>query len=291
MYYILFSINALLMIVPPILLGRYIARRWKIGWTVFAAGAGTFILSQVGHLPFNAFLLPELNNQISGWSETTRLIILSIFLGLSAGVFEEVARFFTYRYWQKDVRSWAGGLMLGAGHGGVEAVILGLIFGVNFFVLSAYDGGFLPNLLGNVPADQLPDAQEALRFQIEALFSLPWYGTILGGIERIFAVILHLSLSLMVLQTILRAQRRWLFFAIGWHTIANAGALIIIEMTNEYLAELFLAIIALVSLFIIRELKRPEPIEPEPEPLPRLKPITPVDVEPTAENLERSRYL
>jgi uncharacterized membrane protein YhfC len=137
MYYFLFTLNALLMLVPSILLGRYIARKRNIGWSVFLAGAVTFVLSQVGHLPFNASVLPGLNAQIEQWPNTAGLIALSIFLGLSAGVFEEVARYLTYRFWRKDVRTWGGGLMLGAGHGGIEAIIIGLIFSINFFILSA----------------------------------------------------------------------------------------------------------------------------------------------------------
>jgi uncharacterized membrane protein YhfC len=118
MYYFLFTLNALLMLVPSILLGRYIARKRNIGWSVFLAGAVTFVLSQVGHLPFNASVLPGLNAQIEQWPNTAGLIALSIFLGLSAGVFEEVARYLTYRFWRKDVRTWGGGLMLGASRRG-----------------------------------------------------------------------------------------------------------------------------------------------------------------------------
>jgi uncharacterized membrane protein YhfC len=291
LYYFLYTINALLMLVPPILLGIFIARKRAIGWSVFIAGGVTFVLSQVGHIPFNLLVLPELNRFLDSLPDTAGLVGLAIFLGLSAGAFEETARYLTYRYWRKDVRTWGGGMMLGAGHGGTEAILVGVIFSLNFFILSFYDAGFLPNLLATVPAGDLPAAEAALQMQIDTLFTTPWYGTLLGGIERLFAITLHLSLSLMVLQVFNRGKRWWLLLAIVWHALANAGAVIIIRLTNAYLAELFLAFIALASLFIIRHFKQPEPVEPEPEPLPSLKSIELSEIEPTSDNLERSRYV
>ncbi len=283
------------MLVPPIVLGIYIARKRNIGWGVFFAGAVTFILSQVGHIPFNNIVLPILNEQFEQWSDTAGLVGLAIFLGISAGVFEEVARYLTYRFWRKDVRTWGGGMMLGAGHGGIEAIIVGIIFSLNFFILSVYDAGFLPNLLANVPVEDLPAAQAAVQQQVDTLFTLPWYGTVLGGLERLFSITLHLSLSQMVMQTIIRNQRRWLLLAIGWHAFANVGAVTIIGLLDEnngqYIVELFLAFVALIGLFVIRHFKQPEPVEPELEPLPPLKPIELSEVIASDDNLEQSRYV
>jgi uncharacterized membrane protein YhfC len=291
-YYFLYSINALLMLVPPIVVGIIIARKRGIGWGVFVAGAVTFILSQVGHNPFNQLVLEGgLEDFLVQMPGNTGLIGLAVFLGLSAGVFEEAARYITYRYWRKDVRTWGGGMMLGAGHGGVEAIIVGLSFTATFVVLSLYDAGHLPNLLATVPAENMVDAQATIQSQIDALMNIPWYGRFLGGLERVFAVILHLSLSLMVMQCFIQGKRRWLFIAIGWHALANAGAVIIIGLFNEYLAELFIGLMAVASLFFILRFKQPEPIEPEPEPLPPLKTIDLSEIEPTDDNLESSRYV
>jgi uncharacterized membrane protein YhfC len=291
MYYLLYTINALLMLVPPIVLGIVIARKRGIGWGVYVAGAVTFILSQVGHIPFNGLVRPSLNNMLSGLPETAALIGLAVFLGVSAGVFEEVARYLTYAYWRKDARTWGKGMMLGAGHGGMEAIFVGLSFTATFIALSAYDAGMLPNLLASVPAEELPEAEVLIQAQILELQTLPWYGRVLGGIERLFAITLHLSLSLMVMQCFTQRKRWWLVLAISWHALANAGAIIIIGLTNEYLAELFLAFMALASLLIIRHFKEPEPVEPEPEPLPPLKDVDLSQIEPTTDNLESSRYV
>ena len=42
----------------PLLLGRFLAAQRKVSWGLFAIGAATFILSQIGHVPFNLVVQP-----------------------------------------------------------------------------------------------------------------------------------------------------------------------------------------------------------------------------------------
>ena len=110
----LLLLNFLLMIALPVFLARWIQQRYRPGWGFWGMGAATFVLSQVGHIPFNlvvqqAGLLPDVSNGVGN------LVITAVFLGLSAGVFEEGARTLTYRFWAKEARTWKTGLMLGAG--------------------------------------------------------------------------------------------------------------------------------------------------------------------------------
>lgn len=51
--YLTHALNALLMIALPVALGIFLTRRFHLGWRLFFIGAATFILSQVGHIPFN----------------------------------------------------------------------------------------------------------------------------------------------------------------------------------------------------------------------------------------------
>ena len=53
MILVLLALNFLLMILLPLLLGRWIARRRGASWGLFGVGALAFVLSQVAHLPFN----------------------------------------------------------------------------------------------------------------------------------------------------------------------------------------------------------------------------------------------
>ncbi len=46
-------LNGLLMVAIPVLLAIYLTCHWKMGGRVWWIGAATFIISQVGHIPFN----------------------------------------------------------------------------------------------------------------------------------------------------------------------------------------------------------------------------------------------
>ncbi len=84
------------------------------------------IFSQVLHIPFNALVNPVFNQfGFIALPLSLQNSILSVFLGLSAGLFEELSRYAMYRWWAKDARSWGKGLLAGAGHGGIEAILLG----------------------------------------------------------------------------------------------------------------------------------------------------------------------
>ncbi|HRQ37953.1 MAG TPA: YhfC family glutamic-type intramembrane protease [Chloroflexota bacterium] len=279
------------MIAIPIGVGWLVARRLRIGWHYFAVGMGGFVLSQVFHIPFNWLVLQRWVLLPTDVSITINLLILSIFLGLSAGVFEEVTRWAIYRSGIKDARTWGKGMMYGAGWGGIEAILLGGIGLLNFAILLGMQQG---HFQGMIPAGQA----ELVTLQIEAMFGLPWYMTLLGAIERVFAICLHLALSVMVLQCFVRRNGWWLMAAILWHATVNATAVFTIRYTAPLignnqaglLTEAVIAVFALVSLAIIFWLRTPEPGPPVIEPLPLPPSVLPFDHTISAETLEKSKY-
>ncbi|MBX3055250.1 MAG: YhfC family intramembrane metalloprotease [Anaerolineae bacterium] len=284
-------LNFLLMIMIPVGVGWFIVRRLQVRWALFAVGMGGFVLSQVFHIPFNWLVLQQWELLPTDKSVTSNLIVLSIFLGLSAGVFEEVTRWTIYRFGIQDARTWGKGLIYGAGWGGIEAILLGAIGLLNFAILAGMQRGYFQ---GMIPAGQ----EELVVQQIEAMFGLPWYMTLLGALERVFAICLHLALSVMVLQCFVRRNRWWLAAAILWHAAVNATAVFTIRYTAPLignnqaglLTEAVVAVFALLSLAIIFRLRTPEP-EPVPiEPLPPPPPAPPLDGSVSAETLEKSKY-
>lgn len=280
------GLNALLMICLPLALGALLAKRWILSWGLFGIGAATFVASQVLHLPFNSLVLNRALVAL-GWSNPASLEKLAggaILAGLSAGFFEEGARYLTYRFWAKEARSWGEGLMLGAGHGGIEAVLLGLLAGYALFQALALRGS---NLAAMVPADQLQLAQT----QLQAYWELPWYGALLGAVERLFAICLHLSLSVMVLQCFARRQHGWLALAIGWHAVVDTVAVAASLRLGVYWAEALVGLMALASVGIVLALReKAAALQPAPA-----SPVPPVrwgqmDVPVTTEQLDDSRF-
>lgn len=278
-----FVVNVLLMIAMPLALAIWWEQRQQPGWALFGMGAVTFVASQVLHLPFNWLVQQRWGLLPTDLSDTMNLLLTALFLGLSAGVFEEGGRYLTYRYWATGARSWRKGLMLGMGHGGIEAILLGALAGINAVVMSAMHRG---KLLAQIPEGQLPLVQQ----QIEMVLSLPWYDILLGALERAFAICVHLALSLLVLQLFVRGQKRWWWAAVAWHTLLNATAVFMVVRWNAYVTELAIGVFALLSLGIVFWLRSPEPVAPELEPLPPPSPITARPLAVTSETLEKSRY-
>jgi len=278
-------LNGLLMILIPVGLGIFLTRKFRLGWRLWWIGAGTFILSQVGHIPFN-FALTALFQQgfLPKPPEAWTPIFNAVVLGLSAGLWEELARYAAYRWWAKDARWWGKGLILGAGHGGIEAIILGgivLFTFVNMVVVRSLD---LSNL---VPPEQLTAAQQ----QTVTYWSTPWYLVMLGTLERCLTIIFHLAASLLVIQVFIRRQIGWLWLAVGWHAFMDAAAVYTARLWPPYLVEALIGLLALVSLWIIFSLRQPVPVALEEmvtspavgssKPLPNL--------EETTDNLEQTR--
>jgi len=278
------------MIALPIGLAIYLTRRFQTGWRLVWIGAATFIIAQLGHIPFNYALTKLFENGIlplppAGYE----LIFSSVVLGLSSGIWEETARYLAYRWPARDARSWRKALLLGTGHGGIEAFILGLLVLFTFVQLVAIRDR---DLSGLIEPEQLGLVQQ----QVSAYWSLPWYETLLGAVERAFTLVFHLAASVIVLQCFIRQQIRWLFLAIGLHAILNASAVFVAGTYGPYAAEAVIGLFALISLGIIFRLKIPEP-EPELNILPELPPVLNADDlinlsthQESDEKLDESRY-
>lgn len=274
------------MIALAIGLGIFITRKFELGWKLFWIGGAVFILSQVFHIPFNLLVLNPLLGEVRGAqiSEVLKSAVTAIVLGLSAGLFEEGARYLMYRFWTKNARTWKEGLLLGAGHGGMEAILLGALVLLTFIQMYAMRGSDLSMM---VPAEQLELAQQ----QIDAYWSVTWYDSLLGALERAFALPCQIAFSALVLQVFVRKQFRWLFFAIGWHTLVDAVAVFAVGQWGYYITEALIAILAVASVAILFSLRTQEempPVEVSPSSLPSQTQLPELDL--TSESIETTRY-
>jgi uncharacterized membrane protein YhfC len=211
-------VELVLMFAVPFALGWLLRRRLGVRWALFGIGAATFVISQVFHIPFNAGLttlfrqgtLPE---PLARW----QLPVNAAILGLSAGVFEEVARYLVYRFWATDARTWRRALMLGTGHGGIESVLTGVLVGVTVANMAFLQSADL-EALGLSP-EQSTQTQEA----VAAFWDTQPYMPLLAAAERLMSMLMHLSLSSLVVVVFVKGKLWSLFAAIGWHAIVNAA--------------------------------------------------------------------
>jgi len=279
-------LNGFLCLILGIGLGLLINWKYKIGWRLWWAGVFTFIFSQIGHLPFNIVLLNSwMAKAAEHISQAWQIPFTALVLGLSAGLFEEFSRYAAYRWWIKEARTWSQGLLFGAGHGGFEAILVGVVSLYTYAQMVALRGADLSTIF---PTDQVSLVQE----QVSIYWALPWYDSLLGAVERLFALPVHLACSMLVLQTFTRRQFRWVWLAVGLHTLVNAVGVYLFQVTNVYIAEFAIGIFAVLEILLILRLRRTMPVAPAaPENPPSAWPVNRIEQVPeTPENLEETRY-
>lgn len=183
----------------------------------FLFGVITFVVSQL-------LLRIPLLNYLSGNSVQFSMfqamwpLLFAIGIAFSAGIFEEIGRFLVMRYLMKS-REWQSGFFFGVGHGGIEAIIfVGLQAITLLFATSA------------------------------SSYSLQFFG---GGIERFFVMILHIGLSIIVLQAVKGRSFKYVLGAIAIHGIVNSFAMIIPLYIGGKIGLIIVqCIIALVAILV-----------------------------------------
>ncbi len=217
------AIAVLFLIALPLCAATWLRRRAWSSWLVFLVGVATFAGSQAVHLPLN-HRLTDLGLLPAGSAmESMPLWRTALLLGLTAGLCEELARTLGFAFWRRHPRA-NEAIMAGLGHGGIEAMVIGAVS------LAATIGSLLALRdvdLGTLGLSQ--KATEQIANQID-FFEQPYANLGLALVERILAMTLHVTFSVIVWQAFSDGQasllRRvgWVAMAIAYHTIVDAVA-------------------------------------------------------------------
>jgi uncharacterized membrane protein YhfC len=227
------------------------------------AGALTFVAAQLVHLPLNwALGLLGGGRGVALWP----LIPMALVAGLSAGLCEEGARWIVLTFFLKRVRTWAPGLQYGAGHGGGEAIIFGLLVLINLITMLV-----LPSMK-QLSAALPPGTMDQVRQGASAYWATPWYMPVLGGLERVFAITLQIAMALLVVRSVAEHKIKYLLVAIGIHTAVDAFAVWSMQTLGIYATELGVAVMALGGLWLIIRLRAPMTPPDEPAPASPVRP-------------------
>lgn len=177
-----------------------LARKRKAAGKAFAWGAAAFVVSQLLiRVPILQLVLPNF-----GWFAVMQLYPwrYGLFLGLTAGLAEETARWIAARYLLKGKDTMEHGLAFGLGHGGIEAMLLvglNMIAGVVMVLTGQAE------LLGTTGASVL-----------------------VSGAERLSAMAFHVGASLLVMYGV-RTGRSALYWALAviLHGVLDAAVVIL----------------------------------------------------------------
>ena len=213
-------------------------------WSAFFVGAGIFILF--------AMILEQILHSLVLYSPLGGIVQNNIWLyalygGLAAGLFEETGRYVAFRFFLKKRREAVTPLAYGAGHGGIEAVlIVGLTMVNNMVLLASANSGSLTD--------------PALIEAAEALSAIPAGMFLWAAFERASAILLHVALSVLVFAAVHKPEKRWLFpAAILLHAGLDALSVLLSSRmpvaVTEFAALLYAVLVALWAARVYRNLK------------------------------------
>ncbi|MGV8980991.1 YhfC family intramembrane metalloprotease [Clostridium sp.] len=200
--------SVILSILFPMTLLIYYKKKDGISFKPLLIGALMwFIFTQILEKLLNVFVMSTVLFNYS--------ILFTIYACLAAGIFEEIGRFTAFKIFLKNRTEWKDGMAYGIGHGGFEAIFLvGIGYIQNIIFAKLLNSGTLLSSLGsNVTAAQFQALKGAL--------TAPAYTFALGGIERIFSIIVQIALTFVVLYGIRNRKNIFLLYAILLHALLD----------------------------------------------------------------------
>ncbi len=214
-------ITVILMIAVPVGCFLYWRRKHKQQTKIryLIAGAIGFILSaRVLELGMHYFCILA-DNPVSRFlnGNTWAFVLYGIMM---AGVFEECGRHIVFRYIMKKNRTRENVVLYGIGHGGIEilavilpAMILYLVVAILFSRGNTEEAMNQLKITEETAAAALPSVQAAAAFD---------YGMMAANVlERLFAMSLHIGLTVIVYYGVVNAKKGCLPLAILLHMLMD----------------------------------------------------------------------
>lgn len=186
------AINLLLGLVIPAVLYVVVKKKFAGERKAFFIGCAimfgfAFVLESFVH---SIVLGGSLGKTITG-----NIWLYALYGGAMAALFEETGRFVAFRFFLKNHENDGNALLYGAGHGGFEAFYLLFFSGINNLAFALMlNGGGAEALTAGLTGDALLQIEAT----IDQMQNLSWWVFLLSPIERLAAIVIHLSLSVIV---------------------------------------------------------------------------------------------
>jgi uncharacterized membrane protein YhfC len=239
------QIALVLMVAIGILLPIITAVVWKVKtkehFSTMLIGAAIFFIFAIILESIPKVFLYQLDNPVS------RLVMSNIWIyggigALLAGLFEETGRFVAFKFLLKKRTNKETAISYGIGHGGFEAMYLLVFTGIQFSTIVEQVRVASPNQVEYIEA--LP----------ATIASITLGNTFISAFERISAMIIQVSLSIIVFASVrVPGKKRMYLLAVLIHTVVDLLPCFYQQIgliTNAVLLEIILFILA-IALFII----------------------------------------
>ena len=211
---------ALISLLAPFAVYALCRRRMVLATRNILLGAGVFVLFALVLESALHFYVLKHNPVTSAWLGSHPFGFAAYAAG-AAALFEETGRFLAMRFLVKPTGDPGTALAYGIGHGGMEAIVVGaLAQASSLFMAVMLNLGKLDAMLGG----KVPPA--TLAKMRDGYVHLDFATALLGGAERIWALLIQIALSLLVWRAVSRRQVHWFLAALAAHAgIDTLGAL------------------------------------------------------------------
>lgn len=241
------TIALLITIALPVSVGIWFNRKYQLPWRIILYGVmgylvmqsvASLILSGVNALVANGTLV------LSETALATLQLVLSILLAAILGV---AVRWALMRYFPEKLNTLEPAFGIGLGYGGAESVmIVGLQLLITFITM-------LTNLnYQSASAGLDPD----LVTQLDALWAVSPLIPLAGSLERLAALVMHLTVTILILQFFLHQKKLYLLAAVGVELVVN-GFVVGLAQTGLHYGWSILASVILMggNLYFLYRLK------------------------------------
>lgn len=204
-----FCLSLILSSLLPIIVIIILGIKKKIDFKALGIGAAVFVVMVL-------ILEPLAHQFFLVWNPSTSAffkqpVAYGIYGGLMAGIFEETGRFLAFMLLLKKSLNLRGGLGYGFGHGGAEAIILGGLTAVGNLVTSLMiNSGALDKTISSLNGKA--GSAALIQAKNQLIHMAPGMAAV-SGFERVFALLIQLGLTFIVLYAV--KNKKYVFFVVA----------------------------------------------------------------------------
>jgi uncharacterized membrane protein YhfC len=217
-------------------------------FSVWIAGALGFFLPQI---VIRLSLLQLLGSRL--WFQDfadENPYVFAFLIAASAALFETTGRLIVLKFVLSKRLSYMTGLAAGAGHGGIEAVyLIGLTY-INNIVISFF-------INANKLSVLIPDNPELADSIRQTMLETSPHLFLLAGVERVFIMVLHIALSVLLALCIIKKHPALGFLLVSlMHFLVDFIVTILqLNRISFLIIEGMLLLVALVSLVFVVKIR------------------------------------
>lgn len=222
----------------PIAAGLWLKNNYQVPWrVVIYGGTGYLIVQALITLVMSGFssLVQNETLILSDQNLITTQIGLRILFGAVLGV---ILRWAGMKYLKGHLDRLEAAFSIGVGFGGMESLLLvGLPLLITFVTM-----------LSNLNIDpQTSTLDPAVIIQIQDLWQVSFWVPLVGSLERIAAMVMHITVTILIFQVFKHQKNWWIGGAIGLEVLVNG---LIAGLSEVGLSYAWLIIVALVLMVV-----------------------------------------